>query len=79
MVPHRADVLVGHAVYPAIGRYPSGASDNAGLGMWTLELSAGTTVYFTRKKRAGLPEDYDPFVACSTAVNAPSWRPSDAQ
>ena len=54
-VPHHADVLVGHAVYPAIGRYPFGASDNAGLGMWTQELSAGTTVYFNVEKACWSP------------------------
>lgn len=49
---NREDVLVGYAVYLPTGRYTFGASNNSGLGMWTQELSAGTTVYFNAKKKS---------------------------
>ena len=48
----RADVLVGYAVYLPTGRYTFGSSGNSGLGMWTQELSAGTTVYFDAKQKS---------------------------
>jgi hypothetical protein len=41
----RADFMAGIGVYAPTGRYEDGASDNVGLGMWSLELFAGTTIY----------------------------------
>jgi hypothetical protein len=41
----RADAIAGFAFFAPTGRYSSGASDNLGKGMWSYELSAGTTVY----------------------------------
>jgi hypothetical protein len=41
----RADVLAGLGFFAPTGRYTAGASDNLGKGMWSYELSAGTTVY----------------------------------
>ena len=42
----RTDVTVGYAFVPPTGRYEAGGDDNRGLGMWSHEISAGTTVYF---------------------------------
>jgi hypothetical protein len=41
----RADIIAGVALFAPTGRYTAGASDNLGKGMWSYELSAGTTVY----------------------------------
>ncbi|HEX5215114.1 MAG TPA: transporter [Vicinamibacterales bacterium] len=41
----RADITTGFAVFMPNGRYEAEASDNLGKGMWSYELSAGTTVY----------------------------------
>lgn len=46
----RADFQAGYGVYAPTGRFTSGASNNTGLGMWSHELSAGTTVYLDKKK-----------------------------
>ncbi len=46
----QADYLFGIGVYAPTGRYTYGANDNTGLGMWTLEFSAGTTQYFDEAK-----------------------------
>lgn len=41
----RADYMAGLGVYAPTGRYSDGASDNAGLGMWSFELFGGSTLY----------------------------------
>jgi len=46
----QADYLFGLGVYAPTGRYTYGANDNTGLGMWTFEVSAGTTQYFDEAK-----------------------------
>jgi hypothetical protein len=42
----RADFMAGLGVFAPTGRYTAGADDNRGLGMWSYEAFAGTTVYF---------------------------------
>jgi len=42
----QADAVLGYAFFAPVGRYTAGANDNTGLGMWSNEFSAGTTVYF---------------------------------
>jgi hypothetical protein len=46
----RADVTTGVALFAPTGRYAAGASDNLGKGMWSYEVSGGTTVYLDRQK-----------------------------
>ena len=46
----RADFLVGYAVYLPTGAWTFGGDGNYGLGMYTQELSAGTTLYLNEKK-----------------------------
>ena len=46
----RADFIAGLGVYAPTGRYEPGASDNLGLGMWSFEAFAGTTIYFDEAK-----------------------------
>ena len=46
----RADVTTGFAFFAPTGRFENGGSDNLGKGMWSYELSAGTTVYLDRAK-----------------------------
>ena len=41
----RADAIAGYAFMPPTGRFDATANDNTGLGMWSNEFSAGTTVY----------------------------------
>ena len=41
----RADVLAGFGMFIPTGRFAPGGSDNRGLGMWSYELSAGTTLF----------------------------------
>ncbi len=41
----RADILAGYAFFAPTGRFRLGADDNTGLGMWSHELLAGTTIY----------------------------------
>ena len=43
---NRADFMAGLGVYAPTGRYDPDADDNRGLGMWSYEAFAGTTVYF---------------------------------
>jgi len=45
-----ADFTTGIGVYAPTGEYELGGSDNRGLGMWTLEFFAGSTVYFDESK-----------------------------
>jgi hypothetical protein len=47
----RADYVAGYGFYAPTGRYEAGATDNVGLGMWSQELQAGTTVYFDEGKK----------------------------
>ncbi|AQA18637.1 hypothetical protein BST95_10695 [Halioglobus japonicus] len=42
----RADFTAGLGFYAPTGRYDPDADDNRGLGMWSYEAFAGTTVYF---------------------------------
>ena len=44
----RADAVAGAAFFAPTGRHTAGASDNLGKGMWSYELSGGTTVYFDK-------------------------------
>jgi hypothetical protein len=46
----KADLIAGYGFFAPTGRYTAGAGNNTGFGMWSHELSAGTTVYFDRKK-----------------------------
>lgn len=46
----KADFLFSYQLYIPTGRFKAGASDNAGLGMFMNEFSAGTTLYFNDKK-----------------------------
>jgi hypothetical protein len=46
----RADVTTAFALFAPTGRYEVDADDNLGKGMWSYELSAGTTLYFDEKK-----------------------------
>jgi hypothetical protein len=46
----RADVNAGYGVYFPTGSFTSGASDNKGLGIYTNELSVGSTVYLDQHK-----------------------------
>ncbi len=46
----RADFVLSYQLYLPTGKFTAGASDNAGLGMFMNEFSAGTTVFFNDKK-----------------------------
>jgi hypothetical protein len=46
----RADVITAFAIFAPTGRYTAGGDDNLGKGMWSYELSAGTTVYLDESK-----------------------------
>jgi len=50
----RADVVTAFALFAPTGRYAVDANDNLGKGMWSYELSAGTTVYLDEKKTLSL-------------------------
>jgi hypothetical protein len=45
-----ADFVAGLGVYMPSGRFQNGATNNTGFGMWSTELSAGSTVYLGPKK-----------------------------
>lgn len=47
----QADAVLGYAFFAPVGRYTAGANDNTGLGMWSNEFSAGTTVYFDAARK----------------------------
>ena len=47
----RADFIAGLGIYAPTGRYEPDGDDNLGLGMWSLELFGGTTVYLDKAKR----------------------------
>jgi len=51
LAPGGADVTVAYAFYAPTGRYTAGALDNTSLGMWTNELSARITSYFSRDRK----------------------------
>jgi hypothetical protein len=46
----RADFVAGLGIFAPTGKYEQGGSDNTGLGMWSFELFAGTTVYLDEAK-----------------------------
>lgn len=46
----RADFVFSYQLYLPTGKFTAGASDNAGLGMYMNEFSAGTTLFFNDKK-----------------------------
>ncbi len=46
----QADFTIGYGLYIPTGRYEFGGDDNSGMGMWTNEFSAGSTVYFDKEK-----------------------------
>lgn len=46
----RADFTAGIGIYAPTGEYEIGGSDNRGLGMWTFEVFAGSTVYLDDAK-----------------------------
>ena len=46
----QADVNAGFGFFAPTGRYDAKADDNLGKGMWSYEVSAGTTVYFDPAK-----------------------------
>ena len=46
----RYDALVGYGLFLPTGRFKPGALNNHGLGMWSHELSVGTTIYLDKKK-----------------------------
>ena len=45
-----ADFIAGLGVYAPTGNYDPEGSDNLGLGMWSFEFFAGTTIYFDEAK-----------------------------
>ena len=47
---NRADYMAGLAAYVPTGRYEIGGSDNKGFGMFSFELSGGTTFYFDKQQ-----------------------------
>jgi hypothetical protein len=46
----RADAIAGVAFFAPTGRHAAGASDNLGKGMWSYEVSGGTTVYLDKQR-----------------------------
>jgi hypothetical protein len=47
----RADFVAGYGFFAPTGKYHAGAIDNVGLGMWSHEVQAGTTVYLDPAKK----------------------------
>lgn len=47
----QADAIASYAFFAPIGRFKVGAADNTGLGMWSNEFSAGTTVYLDKSRK----------------------------
>ncbi len=47
----QADFMVTYGIYLPTGKYSSGGDDNTGLGMWTHEFGAGTTIFFDPEKK----------------------------
>ena len=46
----RLDAIAGFAFFAPTGRHTAGASDNLGKGMWSYEVSGGTTLYLDRER-----------------------------
>ena len=46
----QADFITWYAFYAPTGSYTPGARDNHGYGMWSHEISLGTTLYFDEKR-----------------------------
>lgn len=46
----RADAVAGAAFFAPTGRHTAGASDNLGKGMWSYEVSGGTTLYLDKAR-----------------------------
>jgi hypothetical protein len=46
----RVDFIAGLGVYAPTGEYELGGSDNLGIGMWSFEFFAGTTLYLDEAK-----------------------------
>jgi hypothetical protein len=46
----RVDFIAGIGVYAPTGEYELGGSSNRGLGMWSLEFFAGTTIFLDKAK-----------------------------
>lgn len=46
----QADFLAEYSIYVPSGEYTESSSSNRGLGMWSHEFGAGTTVFFDQKK-----------------------------
>jgi hypothetical protein len=46
----RFDATTGFAFFAPTGRHTGGASDNLGKGMWSYELSAGSTLYLDEQR-----------------------------
>lgn len=47
---NQLDITASYGLYFPTGRYDVEAFDNTGMGMWTHELGAGTTVFFDENK-----------------------------
>ena len=47
----QADFMASYGLYFPTGRYEFGADDNSGLGMWTHEFGAGTTLFFDSERK----------------------------
>jgi hypothetical protein len=47
----QADFMVTYGIYIPTGKYNFRADDNTGLGMWTHEFGAGTTIFFDPEKK----------------------------
>ena len=50
----RFDATTGFAFFAPTGRHTAGASDNLGKGMWSYELSAGSTLYLDEQRSVSL-------------------------
>ena len=48
------DATAGVAFFAPTGRHAAGASDNLGKGMWSYEVSGGTTVYLDDQRTFSL-------------------------
>jgi len=46
----QADFMVSYGIYFPTGKYSFRGDDNTGMGMWTHEFGAATTVYFDAEK-----------------------------
>ena len=47
----QVDFMATYGIYFPTGRYELGGDNNNGLGMWTHEFGAGTTIYFDQAKK----------------------------